>query len=85
MLGDIPPMKREPRHNEANIERLMKARIAVAYAMTLDGAAYGPIFERLERELAERRAADDVMARATACLIDYASVAAPVVGVKAIS
>ena len=69
--------------DEVTIERLMRARMAIAYAMTLDGAVYGPLFERLEREIAERRAADDVMAQA--CLVDYASVAAPVVGVKAIS
>lgn len=85
MPGDIARMKREPRDDEVNIERLMKARIAIAYALTLDGAVYGPIFERLETELAERRAAEDVLARAQACLVDYASVAAPVVGVKAIS
>jgi hypothetical protein len=70
--------------DEFTIERLTRARMAIAYAMTLDGAVYGPLFERLEREIAERRAADDVMARAQACLVDYASVAAPVVSVKAI-
>ena len=42
----------------------MRARADIAYAMTPDGAVYGPIFERLEREIAERRAADDIMARA---------------------
>jgi hypothetical protein len=71
--------------DDLTIERLMKARMAIAYAMTLDGSVYGPVFERLEAEIAGRRAAEDVMARAQACLVDYASVAAPVVGVKAIS
>jgi hypothetical protein len=82
VAGNISRMKRDD--DEVNIERLMKARVAIAYAMTIDGAAYGPIFERLEREIAERRGADSVMARAQACLVDYASVAAPVVGAKAI-
>ncbi len=70
---------------EVTLERLERARAAVAYAMTLDGAVYAPIFERLEREIAARRAADDVMARAQRCLNDYAAAAMPAVGVKAIS
>jgi hypothetical protein len=41
--------------------------------MTLDGAVYAPVFERLEREIAVIRAADDVMARARRCLEDYAA------------
>ena len=77
-------MKPAP-HSDVTIERLLKARVAMAYAMTLDGAVYGPMFERLEREIACRRAAEDVMARAQACLVDYSAGAAPVVGVKAIS
>ncbi|MET4296500.1 hypothetical protein ABIB06_007417 [Bradyrhizobium sp. LB8.2] len=32
--------------------------------MARDGPVYAPDFERLEREIAARRAADDVMARA---------------------
>jgi hypothetical protein len=50
------------------LERLMRARAAIAYAMTLDGAVYAPYFERLEREIAAMRTADDVMARARRCL-----------------
>ena len=50
------------------LERLLRARAAIAYAMTLDGAVYAPVFERLEREIAAMRAADDVMARARRCL-----------------
>jgi hypothetical protein len=50
------------------LERLLRARAAIAYAMTLDGAVYAPVFERLEREIAIMRAADDVMARARRCL-----------------
>lgn len=50
------------------LERLLRAQAAVAYAMTLDGPIYAPLFERLELELATMRAADDVMARAKRCL-----------------
>lgn len=56
-----------------SLERLLRARAAIAYAMTLDGAIYAPVFERLEREIAAMRAADDVMARARHCLEDYAA------------
>ena len=42
-------------HEEVTLERLERARAAIAYAMTLDGAVYGPIFERLEREIAACR------------------------------
>jgi hypothetical protein len=55
------------------LERLLRARAAIAYAMTLDGAIYAPVFERLEREIAALRVADDVMARARRCLEDYAA------------
>jgi hypothetical protein len=79
-------MKHKPhQHEDATLERLERARAAIAYAMTLDGAVYGPIFERLEREIAARRMADDVMARAQRCLQDYAAAATPAVGVRAIS
>lgn len=46
------------------LERLLRARAVIADTMTLDGAVYAPVFERLEREIAAMRAADDVMARA---------------------
>jgi hypothetical protein len=55
------------------LERLLRARAAIAYAMTLDGAVYAPVFERLEQEIAAVRAAEDVMARARRCLEDYAA------------
>jgi hypothetical protein len=55
-------------HELGTLDRLLRARAAVAYAMTLDGAGYAPVFERLEREIAAMRAADDVMARARRCL-----------------
>jgi len=55
-------------HELVTLDRLLRARAAVAYAMTLDGAGYAPVFERLEREIAAMRAADDVMARARRCL-----------------
>jgi len=78
-------MKHKRQHDEVTLERLMRARAAIAYAMTLDGAVYATIFERLEREIATRRATDDVMARAQRCLQDYAAAATPAVGVRAIS
>ena len=78
-------MKHKRQHDEVTLERLMRARAAIAYAMTLDGAVYAPIFERLEREIATLRATDDVMARAQRCLQDYAAAATPAVGVRAIS
>jgi hypothetical protein len=55
-------------HESVTLERLLQARAAIAYAMMLDGAIYAPVFERLEREIAAMRAADDVMARARRCL-----------------
>jgi hypothetical protein len=54
--------------NKVTLERLLRAQAAIAYAMTLDGPVYGPIFERLEREISTMRAADDVMDRARRCL-----------------
>ncbi len=63
------PVKRKHSHREPlTLERLLQARAAIAYAITLDGAVYAPVFERLEREIAILLAADDVMARARRCL-----------------
>lgn len=50
------------------LQRLQSAQAAVAYAMILDGAIYAPVFDRLEREIAALRAADDIMTRARRCL-----------------
>jgi hypothetical protein len=76
-------VKREQHREEPlTLERLLRARAAIAYAMTLDGPVYAPVFERLEREIAVLRAADDVMARARRCLEDYAGSAT---GVPAVS
>lgn len=36
-------------------ERIERALVVVAYAMEKDGPIYAPLFERLERELAETR------------------------------
>jgi len=77
--------RKRGQHEGVTLERLERARAAIAYAMTLDGAVYGPIFERLESEIAARRAADDVMARAQRCLVDYAANATSAVGLKTIS
>ena len=45
------------------LERLLRARAAIADTMTLDGAVYAPVLERLEGEIAAMRTADDVKAR----------------------
>ena len=78
-------MKHKRQHDEVTLERLVRARAAIAHAMTLDGTVYGPVFERLESEIAARRAADDIMARAQRCLNDYAAATLPAAGVRAIS
>jgi hypothetical protein len=75
-------------HASVTLERLLQARAAIAYAMMVDGPIYAPVFERLEREIAIMRAADDVMARARRCLEDYAgseTAVAVSAGVKAIA
>lgn len=60
----IMSIGRKRDHEEITLERLERAQAAIAFAMTLDGPVYAPYFERLEREIATMRAADDVMARA---------------------
>ena len=62
--------KDDPNNGPVTLERLLRARAAIAYAMTLDGVVYAPLFERLELEIAARCAADDVMARAHRCLAE---------------
>jgi hypothetical protein len=61
-------MARNAQKQPVTLERLIQAQAAIAYAMTLDGAVYAPVFERLEREIAALRAADDIMERARRCL-----------------
>ena len=61
-------MSDKPRSKLPILDRLRRAQTAIAYAMKLDGPVYAPLFERLEREIASLRAADDVMARARRCL-----------------
>jgi hypothetical protein len=54
-----------------SVERLEAALAIVARAIVLDGAIYGPIYDRLEREIAARRADDDVVSRAQRFLAAY--------------
>jgi hypothetical protein len=61
-------MARNAQNQPVTLERLIQAQAAIAYAMTLDGAVYAPVFERLEREITAWRAADDIMERARRCL-----------------
>ena len=49
-------MRKQP-DQPVTLERLLRARAAIAYAMTLDGAVYAAVFERLECEIAAMRAA----------------------------
>ena len=72
-------------HESITLERLLRARAAIAYAMTRDGAIYAPVFERLEREIAAMSAGDDVMARARRCLENYAASATAVPAMPAVA
>jgi hypothetical protein len=77
-------MRKQP-DQPVTLERLVRARAAIAYAMTLGGAVYAAVFERLECEIAAMRAADDVMARARRCLEDYAASSTAVPAMPAIA
>ena len=49
---------------EMTLERLEQALAAISYAIVLDGPIYAPVLERLEREIAAKRASEDVVSRA---------------------
>lgn len=53
------------------IERLERGLAILAYIMSLDGAVYAPLFERLERELAAMRQTQDTVGRAKRLLETY--------------
>lgn len=53
------------------IERLERALAIAAYVVVLDGPVAAPLFNRLERELAQARAAGDTVTRARALLESY--------------
>lgn len=55
-----------------SIERLERALAIAAYVVTLDGPVAAPLFNRIERELATARAANDSVARARALVASYA-------------
>lgn len=46
------------------LQRLYSARAAIAYAISLDGDVYGPLLERIEREIAAHQKSNDVIGRA---------------------
>jgi hypothetical protein len=50
------------------LQRLYSARAAIAYAISLDGEVYGPLLERIEREIAARHDSIDVVSRALSIL-----------------
>lgn len=56
--------RRNAAMSSLTIQRLERALAAVSYAIVQDGPVYAPLLERLEREIEELRAADDVVARA---------------------
>jgi hypothetical protein len=51
-------------HEPVTIERLERGLALAAYLVVLDGPIAAPIFERLERELAAMRSANDTVDRA---------------------
>lgn len=53
------------------IERLERALAIAAYVVVLDGPVAAPLFDRLERELATARAANNTVDRARALLESY--------------
>ena len=59
-------MKRKPvtEFGEVTEERLERGVAMAAWIVARHGPVYAPIFERLERELAELRAREDPVARA---------------------
>ena len=76
---------REP----VTLQDLEDARDIIAYAITQDGPIYAPMLERLEREIREYRAREDVVARANAYvenrLRDQAALALGATGESAIA
>jgi hypothetical protein len=62
-------MKRREMNRDGDmLRRLYRARAAIAYAISLDGAVYGPLLERIEQEIAARRDGIDVIDRAMSIL-----------------
>jgi hypothetical protein len=55
-------------HEPVTIERIERALVLCARLVELDGPLVIPLFERLERDLAEARAEQDAVARAKALL-----------------
>jgi hypothetical protein len=62
--------------DEITLERLERALASVAYAITLDGPIYAPIFERLESEIAAWHAREDVVSRSRQYLVQFKNQAA---------
>lgn len=49
---------------EVTVERLERGLMIAAYVVARHGAVYAPLFDRLERDLAELRTREDPVARA---------------------
>lgn len=58
-------MKRREINRDGNmLRRLYSARAAIAYAISLDGDVYGPLLERIEREIAAHHNSIGIIDRA---------------------
>jgi hypothetical protein len=60
-----------PKLPEITVERLEWSLAVLAYLMVRDGPVYAPIFNRLERELAAMREAEESVVRAKRLLEAY--------------
>ena len=56
--------RREMNRDDGMLRRLYTARAAIAYAISLDGDVYGPLLERIEREIAAHHNSLDIIDRA---------------------
>jgi hypothetical protein len=61
-------------HEPVTVERLERALAVLAHLVVLDGPVVIPLFERMERELAAKRAEQNTVLRAKALLESYGSV-----------
>ena len=64
MRRSSPGIAPETSSEQPSIERLERALAIVSYAIVQDGPIYEPLLQRIEAEIAARRAGDDVISRA---------------------
>ncbi|WP_414470866.1 hypothetical protein [Microvirga sp. M2] len=63
-------MRKRPKEEPVTEERLERALVYVAYVMERHGGVYLPIFERLEKELANLRSKNAALDRARKLLAE---------------